>query len=168
MNDNVQYVMYTKIVLLAILSGMREQGWNCMDTSNLTFRNSEDTLFQPSIVAFNLFLCRTCGYRLYQQWINNGSTIYCWHLYYLHLQLLMTFSENSRHHPWERETETNKHRQRNANVITEIDRERARVQAMLIIEFWQNQIRQHSPVHTHTHARSARREHLPPGNTVVK
>ena len=68
------------------------------------------------------FLSRIRACRLYQRWINDGSKMYRWHL---HCLFLMTRCENSHNHPWERETATNKHKQINATIITEIVRERA-------------------------------------------
>jgi len=112
------------------------------------------TFSQSNIVALYLFLSQICGYRLHQRWINGGSTMYCWHLHCLHLQLLMTqCCSNSHHHPWGRETKTKEQRQRNAKVITEIERERVRGQEILIIEFWQNQIWQNSHAHMYVHTR---------------
>ena len=50
----------------------------------------------------------------------------------LHLQLLMTRCQNLHHHVCGRATETNKQKQRNAKIITEIERERENT------SFWRN------------------------------
>ena len=70
-NINIQCVTYTRIVPLAVLSGMRERGWSCMDTINLACRNSAGHFFTVKLWPFIYFLSQICGYSLYQRWIND-------------------------------------------------------------------------------------------------
>jgi len=85
-NINIQCVTYTRIVPLAVLSGMRERGWSCMDTLNFTFRNSAGHIFTVKFGPLSIFSAKYVG----TVYINDGSTMYCWHLHCLPLQLLMT------------------------------------------------------------------------------
>jgi len=57
------------------LDGVWERGWNCMDTSNLKFRKRESFSFALVLWPFIYLLSRICGHRLYQWWINDGSTM---------------------------------------------------------------------------------------------
>ena len=58
------------IVLLALLNGMSERGWNCMDTSNLTFRNSQSNFIKYCDLA-SIFSAEYEG----TDYINDGSTM---------------------------------------------------------------------------------------------
>ena len=72
-NENIQCVTYKKIALLPVLNRVWEQGWNCMDTLNVTLRILK-LLFNSQVLwPSNYFLSWIRGWRSYQWWINNVS-----------------------------------------------------------------------------------------------